>query len=49
MEEAITMRHSEQRRVSVLARVLGGELTVAEAAELLGLSERSIHRLRARL
>ena len=43
------MRHSEQRRVWVLTRVLGGELTVAEAAELLGLAERSIHRLRARL
>ncbi len=43
------MRHSEQRRVWVLTRVLGGELTVAEAAELLGLSERSIHRLRAQL
>ena len=43
------MRHTEQRRVWVLTRVLGGELTVAEAAELLGLSERSIHRLRSRL
>jgi transposase len=49
MEETITMRHSEQRRVLVLTRVLDGGLTVAEAAELLGVSERSVHRLRARL
>lgn len=49
MEDTITMRHNEQRRVWVLTRVLGGELTVAEAAELLGLTERSIHRLRVRL
>lgn len=43
------MSHTEQRRVWVLTRVAGGGLTVAEAAELLGLSTRSIHRLRARL
>ena len=43
------MSHSEQRRAWVLTRVLAGELTVAEAAELLGLTERSIRRLRARM
>ena len=43
------MSHTEQRRTWVLARLLTGELTRTEAAELLGLSERSIRRLRARL
>lgn len=43
------MSHTEQRRTWVLARLLSGELTRAEAAELLGLTERSIRRLRARL
>jgi len=30
------MSHSEQRRAWVHTRLLGGELTVAEAAKLLG-------------
>ena len=43
------MGRSEQRRAWVLTRLFGGELTVAEAAELLGVSERSVWRLRARM
>ena len=42
------MSHTEQRRAWVLTRVAGGKLTVAEAAELLGLSTRSIRRLQVR-
>jgi transposase len=49
MKETITMSHTEQRRAWVITRLLGGELTVAEATELLGLTERSIRRLRARM
>jgi transposase len=49
MKETIRMSRTEQRRIWVLTKVLTGELTVAEATELLGLSERSIYRLRARL
>ena len=43
------MTSTEQRRAWVLARFLGGELTLAEASGLLGLSGRSVRRLRARL
>ena len=43
------MSRTEQRRTWALTKVLAGELTVAEAAELLGLTERSIYRLRARM
>jgi len=43
------MSRTDQRRTWVLTKVLAGELTVAEAAELLGLSERSVYRPRARL
>lgn len=38
----------EQRRAWVLTRVLAGELATTEAAELLGLSERSVWRLKRR-
>ncbi len=41
------MSSEEQRRAWVLGRVEAGEMRVAEAAGLLGLSVRSIHRLRA--
>ena len=49
MEQTITMSSKEQRRAWVLSRVEAEEMTVAGAARLLGLSERSIHRLRARM
>jgi hypothetical protein len=49
MEETIRMSEREQRRAFVLTRLLSGELGVAEAAGVLGLSERSVRRLRARM
>jgi hypothetical protein len=45
--ETITMTAREQRRARVLAKVLGGELTMAEGGVELGLSERQLWRLRA--
>jgi transposase len=49
MKETITMSRTEQRRTWVLTKVLASELTVAEAAGLLGLTERSVYRLGARM
>jgi transposase len=49
MEETITMSGREQRRAWVLSRVEAGEMGMAEAGSLLGLSERSIRRLRSRM
>ena len=43
------MSSKEQRRAWVLSRVEAEEMGVAEAARLLGLSERSVRRLRARM
>ena len=43
------MSAREQRRAWVLSRVEADEVGVAEAARLLGLSERSVRRLRARM
>jgi transposase len=47
MWETITMTSREQQRAQVLTRLLVGEVTAAEAAVLLGLSERQVFRLRA--
>jgi hypothetical protein len=47
--ETITMTAREQRRARVVARVLGGELTMAEGSVELGLSERQLWRLRSAL
>jgi transposase len=44
--ETITMSTREQRRAWVLTRVLKHELTMAEAAAMVGLSERQLWRLR---
>jgi transposase len=49
MKETITMSEQEQRRAWVLSRVEAEELSVAEAARLLGLTPRSIRRLRVRM
>ena len=46
MRETITMTTVEQRRAWVLTKVSAGALRVAEATELLGLSERSVWRLK---
>jgi len=43
------MSKEEQRRSWVISRLMAGELGVAEAAHALGLSERSVRRLRARV
>jgi transposase len=48
MRETITMTTVEQRRAWVLTRVMAGEAEVGEAAELLGLSVRSVWRLKRR-
>jgi transposase len=48
MRETITMSREEQRRAWVLTRVIAGELTIGEAAQLLGVTERSVWRLKAR-
>jgi hypothetical protein len=44
--ETITMTAREQERARVLWRIGNGELTVAEGAALMGLSERQVWRLR---
>jgi transposase len=49
MRETITMTSNDQRRAHTITRVVAGDMTVAEAALLLGLAERSIWRLRRRL
>ncbi|HEV8696171.1 MAG TPA: ISNCY family transposase [Candidatus Limnocylindrales bacterium] len=46
METTITMTPREQRRAWVLTRVFKGELTMIEAAALVGLSVRQVWRLR---
>src|SRR5436190_9953741 len=46
METTITMTAREQRRAWVLTRVLKHELTMTEAADMIGLSERQLWRLR---
>ena len=43
------MSAREHRRAWVLSRVAAGEMGMAKAARLLGLSERSVRRLRARM
>jgi len=44
--ETITMTSRDQQRVNELTKLRAGELTVAETAQLLGLSERSVWRLK---
>jgi transposase len=44
----ITMSIEEQRRTMVLTRVVAGSVSLSEAATLLGLSERSVWRLKRR-
>jgi transposase len=48
-EATITMSIKEQQRSKVLTRLIVGEVTAAEAAVLLDLSERQVWRLKARL
>ncbi len=47
MEDSITLRRSEQRRVHVLLQLAAGVVSAGQAAELLSLSERQVRRLAA--
>jgi transposase len=47
MKETITLNTHEQKRLMVLNRLIVGQLTAAEAAEVLDLSERQVRRLLA--
>jgi hypothetical protein len=47
MRETITLNTQEQKRLMVLNRLVMGQLTAAEAAEVLDLSERQVRRLLA--
>ena len=47
MKETVTLNSEEQRRLLILNQVERGVVTVAEAAELMGVSVRQVHRLRA--
>lgn len=45
MKETITLNSKEQKRLMVLNRVIGGQLTATEAAELMGMSVRQVRRV----
>lgn len=47
MQETVTLNTQEQKRVMVLNRVLAGQLSAAEAAVLLKLSQRQVQRILA--
>ncbi|WP_422449282.1 helix-turn-helix domain-containing protein [Thermoanaerobacterium sp. DL9XJH110] len=47
--ERVTLSQTELKRVLVLQKVLDGKMTIREAALVLGLSERQVYRLKARL
>jgi len=49
MGREIRLSKKESRRVYVMERVAGGQLTVRQGAELLGLSERQVKRLKRRV
>ncbi len=47
MKETLTLNSEEQRRLLILNQVERGSVSVADAAALLDLSVRQVHRLRA--
>jgi len=47
MKETLTLNSEEQRRLLILNQVERGVVSVTEAAELMGVSVRQVHRLRA--
>jgi transposase len=49
METTIVLTMEEQKRVGVIQRVFRGEMTMAEAAMVLGVSERHSFRIKARI
>ena len=46
MKETVTLNSEEQRRLLILNQVERGVVSVADAAELMGVSVRQVHRLR---
>ena len=48
-KDPVTLTQKEQKRLRVISEVQAGRRSVAEAAELLSLSERQVRRLRADL
>ncbi len=49
MEKTIVLTMEEQKRVEVIHRVFRGEMTMAEAALVLGVTERQSYRIKARI
>ncbi|MDQ7793612.1 MAG: helix-turn-helix domain-containing protein, partial [bacterium] len=49
MRREIWLSQKELRRVYIMERVVNGQLTVRQGAELLGLSERQVKRLKRRV
>lgn len=49
METTIVLTMKEQKRVVVIQRVFRGEMTMAEAAMVLGVTERHSFRIKARV
>ncbi len=49
MENTIVLTMAELKRVEVIQRVFRGEVTMAEAAMVLGVSERHSFRIKARI
>lgn len=47
-QQTLTMSHKEREYLKTLSRLQKGELTCADAAESLGITERHLYRLRAR-
>ena len=45
----ITLTMNDEKRLEVIQRVFRGELTVVEAALVLGVSERQCYRVKARV
>jgi predicted DNA-binding transcriptional regulator YafY len=49
MENTIVLTMKEQRRVEVMQRVFRAEMTMAEAALVLGVTERQSYRIKAKI
>ena len=49
MENTIVLTMKEQKRVEVIQRVFRAEMTMAEAALVLGVTERQCYRIKARI
>jgi hypothetical protein len=47
-QERVTLTQKELKRVKVLERLLGGSMSSAEAAEILGVTCRQLRRLKSK-